>query len=246
MSSPVGSTFTGGGGTQAAGRQDKQPVAGITVSHGGKQPAARITASCQNRHAGGAAVPVHTVAYRVAWETPVCTRTACWNLARSAGRRFVVVGSGSSGDSLPSPGVVQVVVDLDTGLQEFRKRGEDPATPRRAPERPWDEGQRVQAAGPGSSGPTTRVPFCCFQCNQLGHRAAECPAPSPRAPSSTPGKAAPKKNPEKSRAAQQPKGVISRRVFPVEEEEATVATRFHLVANDSKDDVAKDPMVEPW
>ncbi|XP_039197260.1 malonyl-CoA-acyl carrier protein transacylase, mitochondrial isoform X2 [Crotalus tigris] len=140
----------------------------------------------------------------------------------------------------------RVVIDLDTGLQEFWGKGEEPLIPGRPLAKLWEEGRRGPPADVGSSAPSARVPFRCFRCNQPGHRAADCPAPSPQAPSSAPGKPTPRANktPDTSRAAQQPEAGTSQQSVPKEEEEeATAATRYRLVADDSDDDIANDPMV---
>ncbi|XP_039197259.1 malonyl-CoA-acyl carrier protein transacylase, mitochondrial isoform X1 [Crotalus tigris] len=139
----------------------------------------------------------------------------------------------------------RVVIDLDTGLQEFWGKGEEPLIPGRPLAKLWEEGRRGPPADVGSSAPSARVPFRCFRCNQPGHRAADCPAPSPQAPSSAPGKPTPRANktPDTSRAAQQPEAGTSQQSVPKEEEEeATAATRYRLVADDSDDDIANDPM----
>lgn len=72
----------------------------------------------------------------------------------------------------------------------------------------------------------------------------DCPAPNPQAPSSTPEIATPnaKRTLEKSRAAQQPEGVVSQWLL-LEEEEATAAMKYHLVVDDSEDNIAENPMV---
>lgn len=51
-----------------------------------------------------------------------------------------------------------VVVELDTGLQEFWGGTEDPPRPWRAVERPRDNGRKAQCTVPGTSGPSPCSP----------------------------------------------------------------------------------------
>lgn len=138
----------------------------------------------------------------------------------------------------------QVVVELDTGLQEFRRRGEDPLTPWRVVESPRDDSHRAQAPVPGPSGPPPRPMFRCFQCSQPGHQAAECPVPVPWSSPSAPGKSGsmPKRTTEWSQAVQQPEDDNPRRSLLMGGE-GTSTTSYQPAEYDSADDFAEDPMV---
>lgn len=103
----------------------------------------------------------------------------------------------------------RAAVDLDISLKEFRFKGIAGTTqPRRATDRPpttRDSGRPSMTTGTSES--TRRAPFRCFRCNQVGHRALDCPFP-PLQPSTscipvTSGKERARTTPERSRAASQ-------------------------------------------
>ncbi|KAK9407416.1 protein phosphatase 1 regulatory inhibitor subunit 1A PPP1R1A transcript variant X3 mRNA [Crotalus adamanteus] len=106
------------------------------------------------------------------------------------------------------------------------------------------EGVQEQPRGtPKSSGPIGEPSFRCFRCNQPGHRAAECPAPSPRKPA-TIGKATPqRKGGESSRAITQQTPSAMRRGVLANPEPAAVACYQPGDDEDGPEDGSVDPMV---
>ncbi|KAK9395519.1 glutamate-rich WD repeat-containing protein 1 [Crotalus adamanteus] len=116
--------------------------------------------------------------------------------------------------------------------------------PRRSGDRPREGGQEPPRATPKSSGASGEAGLRCFRCNQPGHRAAECPAPSPRKPT-TIGKATPmKKAAESSRAVTQQATPAVRRGSPATPESAAVARYQPGDDEDSPDDGSVNPMAQ--
>lgn len=72
----------------------------------------------------------------------------------------------------------RAAIELDVGLKEFHVRGiMGPPQMRHAPDRP--AASRVDTTT-GTADSTHRLPFRCFRCNQIGHRALECPVSPPQ------------------------------------------------------------------
>ncbi|XP_039215403.1 uncharacterized protein LOC120315311 [Crotalus tigris] len=137
----------------------------------------------------------------------------------------------------------KVVVELETGLKEVHRGGGDILRPRRFGDRPREESQAQPRATPKSSGTPGEAVFRCFRCNQPGHRAADCPAPSPRK-AVTVSKVTPMKNTaEGSRAATQQPTPAARRGSPATPEAMAVARDQMEGGEDSPDDGSTDPMV---
>ncbi|KAK9401814.1 hypothetical protein NXF25_010170 [Crotalus adamanteus] len=137
----------------------------------------------------------------------------------------------------------KVVVELETGLKEVHRGGGDILRPRRLGDRPREGSQDQPRATPKSSGTSGEAVFRCFRCNQPGHRAANCPAPSPRK-TATVSKATPmKKTAESSRAATQQPTPAARRGSPATPEPMAVARYQMEDDEDSPEDGSTDPMV---
>lgn len=90
----------------------------------------------------------------------------------------------------------------------------------------------------------THLPIQCFRCGQLGHRVAECLAPTSRGEIGSPGpwkaRKTPKKTPKKSRAAHQ--AVEALQPLP-DEGEAPGEEEHPLLPYDSEEEGEQDPMV---
>ncbi|XP_039212212.1 uncharacterized protein LOC120313890 [Crotalus tigris] len=99
----------------------------------------------------------------------------------------------------------RVVIELEAGLKEVYRGYGDVSRLRRPGDRPREGSQDQQRPTPKPPGPSGAAGFRCFRCDQPGHRAADCPAPSPRKAAAV-GRATPlKKATESSRAVgQQP------------------------------------------
>ncbi|KAK9395632.1 hypothetical protein NXF25_018993 [Crotalus adamanteus] len=114
--------------------------------------------------------------------------------------------------------------------------------PRRSEDKQREGGQVPLRATSKPSGAPREAVFRCFRCNQPGHRAAECPAPSPRKPT-TSGRATPMKTAaESSRAATQQATPGVRRGSPATPEPAAAARYQPGDDEDSPDDGSADPM----
>ncbi|XP_039213407.1 uncharacterized protein LOC120314410 [Crotalus tigris] len=133
----------------------------------------------------------------------------------------------------------RAAVDLDTNLREAQ-RTQDGHQTRIPVGKPRESGQRPPtspARYPGPAGPPSGTVFRCFRCNQLGHQAAECPAPTPRV-SGTPRAPAqtPQKGPDATKAAAHPK-------TPSTPLDTMVTAQYRPVDEESDDDPIDDPMV---
>lgn len=75
-------------------------------------------------------------------------------------------------------------MELDVGLHEFRSRGESrvPYLPRALDRPPPRVANVPSKSSMGLDGAVRQIVFRCFRCNQVGHRAAECPLPPPKMP----------------------------------------------------------------
>ncbi|KAK9401458.1 cytochrome P450 2C8-like [Crotalus adamanteus] len=98
-------------------------------------------------------------------------------------------------------------------------------------------------------GPAPRLPvravrsvFRCFRCNQLGHRAAECPELLPKGRPELSDKSVPRKPLEKSRAVQQKTKGPKIQGEGTEPEEGKPSTSIQLVICD--EETAEDPMTK--
>ncbi|KAK9395486.1 sulfotransferase 1A1-like [Crotalus adamanteus] len=130
-------------------------------------------------------------------------------------------------------------VDLDTNLREAQ-RTQDGRQTRIPVGKLRESGQRPPtspASYPRPAGPPSGTVFRCFRCHQPGHRAAECPAPTPRvsgtlrAPAQTP-----RKGPDATKAAAHPKTPST----PLD----TMATaQYRPVDEESDDDPIDNPMI---
>ncbi|KAK9410572.1 hypothetical protein NXF25_001747 [Crotalus adamanteus] len=137
----------------------------------------------------------------------------------------------------------KVVVELEAGLKEVHRGVGDILRPRRSGDKPREGVQEQPRGTPKSSGPIGEPSFRCFRCNQPGHRAAECPAPSPRKPA-TIGKATPqRKGGESSRAITQQTPSAMRRGVSANPEPAAVACYQPGDDEDGPEDGSVDPMV---
>ncbi|KAK9395565.1 zinc finger protein [Crotalus adamanteus] len=134
--------------------------------------------------------------------------------------------------------------ELDMDLKEVHREGGDTTRSRRPGGKPQEGGQGPAAGMPRPPSPSVGPAFHCFRCNQLGHRAAECPAPNPRSPGVSSGATPPKKSLERSRAAKQQPSPVVQRGSPAAAE-TTAMARYRLVDDeDSPDDASADPMLE--
>lgn len=130
-----------------------------------------------------------------------------------------------------------MVMDLDTGIQEFRPRDDGSMGPCKGIEQP-----RPPGPVPGPSARMPRPAFRCFRCNQLGHHTVECPNPAPKGKSESPAKVTLRKTPEKSRAVQQAEGSMLWGERP-KTEDATSMIGPQLIVYDEDTGNPEDPMV---
>ncbi|KAK9397131.1 epididymal sperm-binding protein 1 [Crotalus adamanteus] len=137
-----------------------------------------------------------------------------------------------------------VVVKLEVALKEVQKGVGEIIRPRHARDRPREGAQEPPRPSPKPIAGTGGVGFQCFCCNQPGHRAAKCPAPSPR--KATPvGSATPmKKLTESSRVPMQHVSPGARKGSSGATESAAVARYQPEDDEDSPDDSSADPMVK--
>ncbi|XP_039178262.1 uncharacterized protein LOC120298525 [Crotalus tigris] len=137
----------------------------------------------------------------------------------------------------------RVGVELETGLKAVYRGIGDAPRPRRTGERPRKGSQDQQGTTPKPLGASGGGGFRCFRCDQPGHRAADCPAPSPRK-AATVGRATPmKKATEKSRAVIQPPAPGAKTGSPAMVESTAMARYQTGDEEDGSDDRVGDPMV---
>lgn len=137
--------------------------------------------------------------------------------------------------------------EIEAQLRELRPKRDLGPRPRRFHKRQWTVERTAPPVGEPPVGtrdwPACR-PMLCFKCNQPGHRATECPAPTPKGNSkdSGPGKTVKnsRKIPAKSRTAHQMGGALPTRP---DDGEMLAKAELPQVPDDSDDEGNRESMV---